>query len=124
MNDVSEITEKAISSKISIGKAVEDTFKATSHGESVIKLSGKENPVMLNRVLHVPDAEHSLNSVSSLCDDDATVDFTNRKCVVRKDRCMVGVGERAGKTHSVNLHQSIDKQIATSDITGDMLSVW
>lgn len=38
-------------------------------------LPRRKKPGILNRVLHVPDVEHSLVSMSSLCDDDHCEEF-------------------------------------------------
>lgn len=55
MKDVSAISGKPDPSEISIGTATEDIIKAVPQGETVSKLSGGENPVRWNRVLHVLD---------------------------------------------------------------------
>lgn len=71
----------------------------------------------------MPDDEHSLVSVSSLCDDDRTVELKSKKCVMKEKSCVAGVGERAGGMYSVNLQQACDKALGTPDVTGDLLSV-
>lgn len=73
MKDLSAATGKTIPLDINIGTAGKDTVRATARDESVIKMLGKEKPDTLNQVLHVPDVERGLVSVSSLCEDGATV---------------------------------------------------
>lgn len=62
--------------------------------------------------------------MSSLCDYAHTVEHTSRKCVVRKKNSVVGVGERAGGTYSVNLRREGDRLMVTIDVNGYMLSNW
>lgn len=76
---------------------------------------------MLSYVLLVQDVKHSLISVSSLCDDDHTVEYTNQKCVAKKKNCLVDVGAQAGGMYSVNLYRAHDKSLLTTDVSGDML---
>lgn len=94
-----------------------------AQGEAVNKLSKGQEPIILNFALPLPDAEHSLDSVSSLSDDYLTVQFTNRKGIVRKNRLAIGVDERAGGTYSINPQRASDKAMETPDVTGHVLSV-
>lgn len=77
MEGVSVITGKAVPLKINIGTTDKDTIEATAQGETVIKLSGVEKPVTLNRVVHISYAEHSSVSLSALCNDNHTLEFTS-----------------------------------------------
>lgn len=73
MKDVSVISGKTVASYISlmqrlyrkllIETAGKDTIRATAQGESIVRLSGWERPVILSRVIHVPYFEHRLVSV-------------------------------------------------------------
>lgn len=72
----------------------------------------------------MPVLEQILISVSSLCDDSHTVEFTNQRCVVKKDKCVVGIGERTGGMCSANLQQASERTFATPNVTGDVLEVW
>lgn len=94
MKDMLVINGNPVTSDIIIGTAGEDALKATAQGESVIKLSGWEKPVKLNQVLRVPDADHSLISASRLCDYNHTVNFTKKKCVVKKKNFVIVVCKR------------------------------
>lgn len=73
VKDMSAIIRNAVPFDISNGTTKKYTFKAMAQGESVTRLSGGVEPVMLNRLLCVPDIEHSLTSVPALCDDVHTV---------------------------------------------------
>lgn len=96
MKDMPVNTGKAVPLNISIVTAGRDTMKETAQDESVFRLSTEEKPVILNQVLHVPEAEHSLVFVSSFCEDDHTMALTRKKCIVKKENYVIGVGERAG----------------------------
>lgn len=66
MKDVPRIAGKAVPTNISTGTARKDTIKARAQSESIVKLSGGDKPVRLNRVLHFSDVEHGLISVPGL----------------------------------------------------------
>lgn len=69
MKDVSVITSKAVPSDSGTGTAVKDTIKATAQSEIVTRLTGRKKQIILNRFLYVPNVEHGLVSVLSLCTD-------------------------------------------------------
>lgn len=68
---------------------------------------------MLRRMLHLPDIEHGLVSVSSLLEDCHMVEFTTSKCAVKKRNCVVDVARRTGGMLSVNLQRARNKEMAT-----------
>lgn len=70
MKKVPVITKKVGTFYIRIGAVGKNTTKVTAHDESVIKLSGRQKPVSLNRMLYVPYVEHGLISVSRICNDN------------------------------------------------------
>lgn len=86
-------------------------------------MSGGMKPVTLKRVHHVPDVKHSLVSVSSVHDDDLSVEFIYRKGVVKKDYYVGVIGERADVVYIVNLQRTKDKSFPTLDVTVNMLYV-
>lgn len=56
----------------------------TSRQEAIkVTLNNGGETVQSNRVLHVPEISYSLQSLSSLCDTDHTVLFTNEMCLVK-----------------------------------------
>lgn len=121
---MSEITGKAVPSDIIIGTDGKKNIKLKAHGKSFINLPGGKKPDTLSRVPHAADVEHSLASVSRLCDDNHTVRFEKCKCVVRKDNCVVGLRESADRLYFVDIQRAIDKEMVTADVPGDRLSVW
>lgn len=64
MVGVSEITGNVVPSDISFGATAKDKILARVGGELFDILSGEEKAIILKRVLHVLDVEHSLVSVS------------------------------------------------------------
>lgn len=54
----------------------------------------------------------------------ALVSSQAKNCVVKKKNCIVGVDERAGGMCCVDLQRASDKEIATFDVTENILSVW
>lgn len=62
---------------------------------------------------HKSEVDHSLILVSSFCDEDHTVEFTNNMCVVGKKDCVNGVGGRAGGMYFVKLKRASDKSFGT-----------
>lgn len=91
MQHASVISDEAVPSDISTGMAGRYLTKGTGPGQSATKLSDGEKPVTWNHVLYVPDVEHSLIFVSRFCDDNHTVNFTNRTCVTKKISRVAGV---------------------------------
>lgn len=81
MKNVLMVTGEAISSYIKSETAGKDTMKTTTQSWTVIWLSGREKPVILNRVLYVPDSELRLVSVSSLSYGHCFIQFTSKKPV-------------------------------------------
>lgn len=107
------------------GKAGKRTIKAMAQRKSVMKLTARVKPAMLNRVLHVADVEHDLVSVPTLCRDDHMVEFRNSKWVAKKKKkCVAGLGERVGGMHSVRVKRTSDKTFLTLDVIGDTFSDW
>lgn len=92
MQDLSIVTGKAVPSEIDNRAVGKDTIKVTTQSEGLNKLFGREKMATVNSVLHVPDVEHSLIFESSLCHDDYTMEFTNRKCVVKKNNFVISAG--------------------------------
>lgn len=72
----------------------------------------------------MPDVKHSLVFASGLCDYDHTVEFTIKKCVLKKENYIVGVAERAGEMYSVKLQRLSDRETVILVVTEDMPSVW
>lgn len=117
-------TRKAVLLNISIGTAGENKIKAAIKGEPVVSITDGKEPVTLNRVIIMSEVEHSLVFVSSLCDNNYTVKFTNEKCVEMEDNCMIGVDERGGEMCSINLQGASDKAMEIANVAGGTLSVW
>lgn len=66
-----------------------------------MNMTGGTRPPRLNRPLHVPNVEHSLISVSGLCDDCHTVGLSEKNCVVKKNKNVIAIGERTGGMYLV-----------------------
>lgn len=75
LNGASMITGKAVSPNRTIGTAGKDVIEAKIQAESILNMVGGTETAKLNRVLRVPNAEHSLTSVLSLCNDGHTVEL-------------------------------------------------
>lgn len=86
-----------------LGFQLQKTTKSRqTQGESTVKVSAGQKSVKLSQLLYVPELEHTLVSVSSLCDDENNVEFTNRKCLVEKN-CDFSDGKRLGRMYSNKL---------------------
>lgn len=122
--DVLVATSKAISSAIGIAADDYGTMKATARDKSGIGLSGREEPVILNGLLYVPDVERSFAYVQGLRCDGHTVTFMSKKCVVKERNFNVGLSEHVEGIHSLNLQRANNKATVTPVVTGDMVRVW
>lgn len=114
----SMIAVKTFSSDATIGPADKDIIKAKTQGESVMNMTGVTKPARLNHVVHVSNIEHSLISVSSLCDNSHAVEFGNINCVVKKEGNVIVIGGRKGRMYLVKLPRTWERAMRTPVISG------
>lgn len=89
-----------------------------AQGKFVINTTGGEKPATFNGAFHVPEKAHSLVFMSSLCVDNHIGKAVNKKCNVKKDICVVGVVQSAGRTYFVHLQRARVKAMAASMVLG------
>lgn len=111
------ITGKASTSDINSRTDAKDTIRGIVKDVYVIKMSGGKKTVTFSRVLHVFGIDHSMIFVPNLFDYNQTVEFTNKKCIFKKDNCTVDVRERAGEKYCVNVQQLSEKAFAIVNVT-------
>lgn len=74
----------------------------------MVNVTGGGKLVTLKQLLRVPEVESSAVCVSSLCDDNHTVRFTNKKFLVKKNDCPAIVGgPAAGYVRQIYNEQNI-----------------
>lgn len=56
-----------------------------------------------------------------MCDDDLIVEFTSKKCILKKRSCIGGGVQRAGGMYLINLQRASNKANEIAAVTVEML---
>lgn len=111
---------KAVLSDTRIRTAGEVVIKAKTQGKSNVNVAGGTKSAKLNRVLHVLNDEHSLISISGLCDGDHTVKFCDKSCNVKKISNVTAIVNQTGGINWVGLRRTQESAMTAVEANEDV----
>lgn len=85
-------------------------FWNQNEGAFHLQVCDGSGSIKLDGFLYVPEISHYLISVTALCDNGKTVQFTETSCVIKKHRNIVGVCWRTNEMDAVKPKNVLEQQ--------------